>query len=242
MRTVKILMMAGALAISTPAFAQFSNASTGSGSVTRDTNPYDRLSISYQYDMHKYDIKGADDQNMNGFAIDYIHGFSISRTYPLFIETGIGLNMGFHSNSSSDFDFGDFDFGDFDFGDYGDSEFTKKTMALSVNVPVNIAYKFNINNNFSIHPYLGLNCKVNVLAKAKTQFDDDDIKDIEIDNFDKKDVGKDGQWKRFQLGWHVGAGINYKAFYAGLSYGTDFMELAKKLKTSTFKVSIGYNF
>lgn len=224
MRTVKILMMAGALAISTPAFAQFSNASTGSGSVTRDTNPYDRLSISYQYDMYKYDIKDMDDANMNGFAIDYIHGFSISRTYPLFIETGIGLNMGFYSDSNDDYNF------------------TKKTTALSANVPVNIAYKFNINNDFSIHPYLGLNCKVNVLSKTKTQYDNDNMEDEEIDNFDKKDVGKDGQWKRFQLGWHVGAGINYKAFYAGLSYGTDFMELAKKLKTSTFKVSIGYNF
>lgn len=223
MKTVKILMMAGALAISTPAFAQFSNASTGSGSVTRDTNPYDRLSISYQYDMNKYDKKDVDDQNMNGFAIDYIHGFSISRTYPLFIETGIGLNTGFYSNDDND-------------------NFTTKITALSVNVPVNIAYKFNINTDFSIHPYLGLNCKVNVLAKGKQQYDNSDRKDDEYDCFDKKDMGKDGQWKRFQLGWHIGAGINYKAFYAGLSYGTDFMELAKKLNTSTFKVSIGYNF
>ena len=60
--------------------------------------------------------------------------------------------------------------------------------------------------------------------------------------FDKDDVGKDGQWKRFQLGWHIGVGATYKAFYLGLSYGTDFMELAKKLNTSTFKIGVGYNF
>ncbi len=53
---------------------------------------------------------------------------------------------------------------------------------------------------------------------------------------------KNATWKHFQMGWHIGAGLNYKALYLGLSYGTDFTEICKKTKTSNFAVSVGYNF
>lgn len=252
MKAVKILMMAGALAIATPAFAQFSNASagarsTGGSSMTKDTTPYDRLSISYQYDMCKYDKDDSYDQNLNGFAIDYLHGFSVSKTLPLFIETGIGFNVGFWSDS--------------DDKRFSNAEIKYNLTTLNISIPVNVAYKFNINQDFSIHPYIGLNLKFNTLAQFKTKIDCDDsdtqeiADDLDDDDFraftgrprsmsmfDKDETGKDGQWKRFQLGWHIGVGVNYKAFYVGLSYGTDFMELAKKLNTSTFKIGVGFNF
>ncbi len=259
MKAVKILMMAGAMAIATPAFAQFSNASTGArsnggSSMVKDTTPYDRISLSYQYDMMKLDVKDADDQNLNGVAIDYIHGFSVSKTLPIFIETGIGFNVGFWGDSDNDYKMTTP-------SGTCDAELKNNLTTLSVSIPVNVAYKFNINNDFSIHPYLGLNLKFNALAQNKYKFDCedsdiqddvDDLSDKEFEDsfgvprsysmFDKDYTGKDGQWKRFQLGWHIGVGVNYKAFYVGLSYGTDFMELAKKLNTSTFKIGVGYNF
>lgn len=59
--------------------------------------------------------------------------------------------------------------------------------------------------------------------------------------FDKDDMDGD-EWKRFQLGWHIGAGFNYNQFYVGLSYGTDFIKIAEKVNTGTFSLGIGYNF
>ncbi|MCM1070983.1 MAG: porin family protein [[Clostridium] fimetarium] len=243
MKAVKILMMAGALAIATPAFAQFSNASagarsTGGSSMVKDTNPYDRLSISYQNEKYSIDRKNADDYSTNGIAIDYLHGFSVSKTLPIFIETGIGANFGFYNDSET-----------FDEGSTYEYEHKISTKTINLAIPVNVAYKFGINNDFAITPYLGLNFKLNVFSETtnKREYADEDVQEDygsthTNNNFDKKDVGKDYTWNRFQLGWHIGVGIDYKALYVGLTYGTDFMEIAKKVNTSTFKIGVGFNF
>lgn len=253
MKAIKILMMAGALAVATPAFAQFSNASaggnrsTGGSSMVKDCTPYDRISLSYDYWKSSKEMFYDDADATNGIAIDYIHGFSVSKTLPLFIETGVGANFGF--------------WGDTDDERYSDADVKYRFSQISLAVPVNVAYKFNINNDFSIQPYLGLNLKFNLYANMSTKIDCDDSDDQEdIDDlsdeqfrmafgtprdmnmFDKDDMGKNGQWKRFQLGWHIGVGVNYKALYVGLSYGTDFMEICKKHSTSNFKVGVGFNF
>lgn len=61
--------------------------------------------------------------------------------------------------------------------------------------------------------------------------------------FDKDDVGGEkNTWKRFQMGWQIGVGLDYNKLHVGLGYTKDFMELSKKLKTSSVLVSLGYNF
>lgn len=252
MKAIKILMIAGALAVAAPAFAQFSNASTGArsnggSSMVKDCTPYDRISLSYDYWKSSKEMFYDDADATNGLAIDYIHGFSISKTLPMFIETGLGASFGFWGDTNDE--------------SYSDADVKYRFSQISLAVPVNFAYKFNINNDFSIQPYIGLNFKFNVYANLKTKFDcdDNDLQD-EIDDmsdkefesafgvprdmsmFDKDYVGKDGQWKRFQLGWHIGVGVNFKALYVGLSYGTDFMAICKKHNTSNFKVGVGFNF
>ncbi len=250
MKNLKAIMLAGALAMTATASAQFANtgntnatSGTTAGSI-KDTNPYDRLSVSFMSETISPD-KG-DNTSLSGFSIDYIHGFSLSKTLPLFLETGLGVQAGFHS-LDADKDEIAFD---------AESQTTKTTL-MSIAVPVNLAYKFNVNPDFSLQPYLGLNLKVNVLGKAKTTFDfkdkedeeqfekmcEDNELDFDKNMFDKKDTGdKNLTWKRFQMGWHIGVGMNYKAFYLGLSYGTDFIALCKKTNTSTFKVGVGVNF
>ena len=65
----------------------------------------------------------------------------------------------------------------------------------------------------------------------------------EANMFDKKEAGgKDSQWKRFQMGWQIGIGLNYNQLYVGIGYGKDFTELCKKVKTSTTSITLGYNF
>lgn len=265
MKTIKAIMLAGALAMTATASAQFANTgnsnatssnSTGYAAGTiKDTNPYDRVSVSFM--SEKISPDKDDDTSLSGFSVDYIHGFSLSKTIPLFIETGVGLQAGFHSN--------DLDKKEFNIvaSDYGAEEQTDKITLMSIAVPVNLAYKFNINPDLSLQPYLGLNVKFNIIGKKKSTFgfknkeaeeefedycknpDEEDKQNVIFDKnmFDKKDTGdKNATWKRFQLGWHIGVGMNYKALYLGLSYGTDFTSLCKKTNTSTFKVGVGINF
>ena len=65
--------------------------------------------------------------------------------------------------------------------------------------------------------------------------------------FSKDDMGsKDATWNRFQMGWHIGAGLQYNAFYLGVEYGTDFIPAFKyekaKVNSSHQKISHGYCF
>lgn len=270
MKNLKVIMLAGALAITASASAQFANTGNASksGSTTsigsyKDTNPYNRFSVSYINETIKPDFKDADNQSTSGFGLKYIHGFSLSNTLPLFLETGLDLHVGFWSDTN-DYTVG---YGNESYGYVPyDAEWKQKLTTMNLAIPVNIAYKFNINEDFSIQPYLGLNFKFNVLGKIKNSIEItdnasnagelqekiDDLSDKEFEEhfmkkevnmFDKDDTGsKDSAWKRFQMGWHIGVGFNYKAFNIGVSYGTDFIALCKKTNTSTFAVGVGFNF
>lgn len=239
MKLIKIASVALMMLFSTSAFAQFSNANASTGSsnsgigLIKNCNPYDRVTLDYV--NRTISPKHGDDMSTNGFALDYIHGFSLTSALPLFLETGIGVDMGFWSDSTDDNYY----------EEYADINLT----TMSVSVPVNLAYKLQFTDAFSLQPYLGLNFKVNALARYKISFDDDEDdyyydedEKNEWSMFDKEAWGKDGVWNRFQMGWHIGVGINYNTFYLGLSYGTDFMELCKKTDTGTFKVGVGLNF
>ena len=238
MKNLKFLTVAVMLTASTVAFAQFSNTNVNNASSGQaryvDTNPYDRLTISYNPLTVAPDNDNLDNGSLDAIAIAYTHGVSLSQTMPLFLETGVKLNYGF---KTVDGEFSDL------FNDDASSENkeTKITMFYA-SVPVNLAYKFTLtNSDVSIQPFIGLNLKYNLSGKSVTEYeyDDDDEKDL----FDKKDMGgKDATWKHFQMGWHIGAGLNYKALYLGLSYGADFSDICKKTKTSNFAVSVGYNF
>lgn len=65
---------------------------------------------------------------------------------------------------------------------------------------------------------------------------------------------KDATWNRFQMGWHVGVGFQYKPIYLGVQYGTDFIPAyshkytydgeseTAKINTGNLKVTLGYVF
>lgn len=237
MKQIKIASVAMMMMLSTSAFAQFSNTNSSVGSsnsgsgigLIKNCNPYDRVTLDYV--NRSISPKHGDDVSTNGFALDYIHGFSLSSSLPLFLETGIGFDLGFWGKSSDEDDYDEYD---------EDAEVNLTTMSISV--PVNLAYKLQFTDAFSLQPFIGLNFKVNALAKYKMTFEDYEEDNEDWSAFDKEYMGKEGVWNRFQMGWHIGAGINYNNFYLGLSYGTDFIELCKKTNTGTFKIGVGLNF
>lgn len=85
-----------------PAAAQFANSGNNAASSatprrTVTISPYDRVSVSYVNTKLANDAKGADDISLNGVGLDYIHGFSLSKSFPLYLETGVKATLSFFS-------------------------------------------------------------------------------------------------------------------------------------------------
>ncbi len=245
MNKIKSLALVCAMLCGVTASAQFTTGGSNSSSksTVAQIEDYNQLGISYVNEAFSYDFPKSygdmDNIGMNGIGVKYIHGFSVSSTLPMYVETGLNFNFCFGSQDSED--------------DYDDSQYKYQHAALAV--PVNFAYKFNINDNVAIKPYLGLNFKYNVLGRTKYEEDDDDDYGY-YDNdskskweslYDKKDMGgKDYVWNRFQMGWHIGAELQVNKFFFGLNYGTDFIKAYSykkmKINSATLNVSLGLCF
>lgn len=251
MKTMKFYLAVCLLALTGTASAQFANSkalSSSSSTRNTDTNGWQRITVSYNPTKIISDYEGADDLSVNGFSIGYTKGFSIAKEFPLFVEASVNAT---------------YSFGKEDYDDLGFDEdiLERKTNLFSLNIPVNIAYKFSLpNGKVSIVPYIGINFRGNIIGKQKynltidtnelgfskdefwEQMEKEGYKQ-EANMFDKKDTGsKDYTWKRFQMGWQIGAGLNYNQLYVGVGYGKDFIELCKKTKIGTTSITLGYNF
>lgn len=251
MKTIRFYLSACLLAIATTASAQFANSNASSSFTSSrniDMDEWDRISISFNPMKAVIDVEGADDLSFTGFSFGYTKGFSIAKQIPLFVETGVNALYAF---------------GKEDYNDLGLDEdlLERKTNIFSVNIPVNLVYKFSLpNSQVSIVPYVGVNFRGNFLGKQKydltidtdklgfsekefwTEMEEKGLKQ-ETNMFDKKETGsKDATWKRFQMGWQIGVGLNYNKLYIGVGYGKDFTELCKKTKIATTSITLGYNF
>ncbi len=194
------------------------------------TASYNTAGISYvntHFGVSDKDVLGNDDAfSLNGFSLDYNHGFSLSSSMPMFVEVGGRLIFGFHSDSAES---------------YGYKE-EIKTSWMSIAVPVNYAYKFAVADDFIIKPYTGINFKFNCLGKQKwTETDPNgDEEKEDLDLFDKKDMGE--PYKRFQMGWQIGVDFQYKPFILGVEYGLDFIKPQKWMNSSLLSVKLAYQF
>lgn len=216
-----------------------------------DNKDYNRIGISYNNTHYGFnDAYGKDhsDNNfsLNGVGIDYIHGFSVSQSIPLYVETGLNIDFNFGSKTGEREEFSSY--WAEDKTDYSD---------INMQIPVNAAWKFAVGEDFSIMPYLGLNFKVHFSSRFKDKVDTNvpsnilsaagisssDLEGDWISVFDDADDamgGKDYTWNRFQMGWQVGVGFQYKPIYLGVQYGTDFIPAYKhKFSDDTYKVSTG---
>lgn len=254
MKKLHLMLLIGAMAIGLNASAQFTNTtshgSTSTGYSSETNSPtYDRFQVSYVNE--KYSPDKGDDFSTNGVGVKWIHGISLSQNHPIYLQSGVDAHVGFWSDEKK-------------LSGYSQNTYlNEKLTTLNVAVPVNLSYKFSVSPTFAIEPLVGLNVKFNILSKKKYSVDtedeylqediddmnDDDFKDTfgvkkDINNFDKKDTGdKNTAWKRFQIGWHIGANFIFSnKYYAGITYGSDFMNIFKKANTSTLAVGVGYIF
>lgn len=102
----------------------------------------------------------------------------------------------------------------------------------SIKLPVNILYDFALpNSSISIAPYAGLLLRFNVAGP------------MEYKGSDAGDAFDDGDWNRFQIGWHVGVKARFaQKFMVGVSYGSDFSEITDDAKVQTTSISVGFAF
>lgn len=248
MKKIKFFAVATLMAICSSASAQFtSSLSSRSSSTSVDTDGWSSIWVEYNPVSIKYDSKGVDDESATGLSLGYSQTFPITKGTPLFLELGLGLQYTFNTNDDDIYIFEYDDDGNImDYEKVDDGEL--KTTLFSAKVPVNLLYAFQIpNSSVRIMPFVGANLRYNLSGKRKYSFEGDedwDDDDLEMDVFDKKDMGSSkATWKRFQLGWNIGVKARLgENFLVGLSYGNDFSELAKKTKMQTTSISIGYTF
>lgn len=222
MKTLKALLVLAFVGLAGTASAQFANSgSSASGSsiwTTVNTDGYNRVYVGYSGVKGKIDIDGADDMKFPGFSVGYLRGIGLTQKVPLYLEVG----------------------GEIDFNRYSESEegLDYKETLLGLKIPVSLVYRLNINENFSISPLFGFDFRLNLMGKGKYEYDGES-EDWNL--FDDDEM--DGEaYKRFQAGWHIGVGFDYKALHFGVDYGTSFNEISEKVKLATTSVTVGYNF
>ena len=251
MQKIKYLLLVAMLVVCGSASAQFSNttkttsASPAIGGQQKGVDGWGTFFIEYAPTKFNYDGDEDDDDelSMNTLSFGWRQAFGVSQKVPLYIETGLGLSYSFGNIEEED----------------GDDDLSMKWKynLLSFNIPVYLGYNFNLSNGkIDLAPYFGVDLRVNLAGKKKIEFDGKYAKEAEEywkdaydlptewDLFDKKDMGsKDETWKRFQAGWRLGLNVSFSQdFTVGVSYGSDFTEIVKKTKTSSFRITAGIRF
>lgn len=225
MKALKYFFSAVLVAMATTASAQFANSGSSrsfSGS-SASTDDYFRVKLSYDFATPTFDTHYSYDVNtFVGLSLEFLEGKCISQNMPLFFE--YGMNVTWSTLTESD---------DYGYSYYYSDDVT--TNIIHFTIPLNIAYKFAVNEGLTIEPHVGVHTRFNALGRQS-------IDDESISFFDKKDMGKEYVWNRYQIGGQAGLGFSFNNFYVGWEYSWSFTELAKKMKMNTHYIGIGYNF
>lgn len=179
----------------------------------------------FSYNNYTADSKGDDYAALYAYELGYVKSFLISQESPLFFETGASVL---------------FTNGDLVVTDgYYEVDATLKMYSLVV--PFNMGCKIALSDKLSFYPYAGISLKAHLSGEIEYESGNSYDEFESIDVFDKEDMGA-RVFNRLQLGWQIGATLNFDKFNFGFSFGTDFMELTKNVDTKTVKASIGFNF
>ena len=160
-----------------------------------------------------YINKKDESASLHGFTTGWMYGINVTKgkCLPLYVEPGVAMNFGI-----------------------GEA-MTDKDKMLSLEVPVNMTYRFKFpNTNIRISPYMGIHFKVNVLAmdeEGDSYFDDKYYKNADAFN-------------RFQMGMQLGANFEFNRFFVGLGWNYDFIPFYSrkdyKISTSGVRLKLGF--
>lgn len=191
--------------------------------------------LNLGYNMWSTSPDQGDGISYNGVYLEWLDAVSMSQTSPIYLDWGFNLNYNYYKDEKNDI------------------KTTSNLMQIAV--PIQVEYRLPVGENLHISPFLGIVARVNVLGTGSSEYKVKEwvsgskytsghystkTEKKDLDYFSKDDMGSsEACWKRFQLGWNIGVNFDINKFTIGVSYGTDFMEIAKKMGSSTLKVGIG---
>ena len=202
---------------------------------------YNLLGVGKEMADYLDDIDSPSD-HLNGLSLGFNKAFAVTQSVPLFVEVGAGLTYAWGKFYDEEDEYPCYYYDEYGRGNCGD-EFSLHEKDLSqhlmVNIPVNLMYKFQIpNSSITLEPYVGINVKAHILGqtKGKLKYDAccDGMEDIledraeeyeeyDINYFNKKDMeSKKYVAKRVNIGWQIGANVDFGKAFVGISYGSDF--------------------
>ena len=258
MKKLKLSLLAAFVGLTTAASAQTADTS-GNNAPAADsqvehravrTTGWSRIFYSYTPSKIAYDAPDVTDDNLKGISVGYLRGFSLTHKVPLYMEVGAAFQYRFTDSyaGSSDTTY------DEEQG-YTSVSYSARVHMMSVNVPINLLYRFNINDRLSISPYFGLDFRYNVACKIRVKMRKSYGEYGEYERakatksfslFDKEFMGQMGvePFNRFQPGFHGGISLDYRMLHLAVDLGKDFDELSPtgKGKIRTTSITVGYNF
>lgn len=143
----KIFTLMAVCAMALAAKAQIVSSSSRKVDIeTKNFANYNRLYVSYAPMSFSGDW-GDEMPTAGGVALGWLGGWSVSKTNPLYIESGLNIRY-CHS-----------------------SKYDQTSNFLNLSVPLNISYKYSIPgvNNLSVAPYIGLHLTGNLIGRSKDE-------------------------------------------------------------------------
>lgn len=196
---------------------------------------YNLIGASANQTHFKNEDVSSNSDSFLGFSVNYLHGFRMLENTPLYLETGGSMKFMFYSENFKRTN-----------SEYEESG--QRTQMVTFVAPVNLAYKFNIGEDFSITPFAGIDVKAH-LSGWKTTYkkNNDGCQEESINLFNDDANNMNGNvWTRFQTGWNAGLRLSYRHVFLLGSYGTDFAKLSNHhsnmITTQNITLSIGYQF
>ena len=263
MKKFYFFLVIAMMAVATSASAQFvqsgannqskNNNQSGNFFSQMSTDNYSRIYVGYNPTKIKWeDNQSGFEQELpfkHGLTLGYTYGVNIVKNLPLYIEAGANFQYTFGKSIEN---------GDEESGTTW--KHTHKVNMYSLNIPVNLAFRFGFNNQkIEVTPYLGLNFRINLGGKlacaeeGNYYIGDDEYESISdsvsFSLFTTSEEGwfeGDGSFKHFQVGFNVGVNIAFSGFNIGVGYTTDFNKICDAYgtdgKIGVTTLSVGFAF
>lgn len=210
-------------------------AATASAQIEKNCDSYSRVSFGFQgtnftsiYDGNRVSFK---DGNLKGFTAGYTKAINLTKAQPLFLEVGGNVNFGTWGKSESEEDY----------------SYSLRQNYLGLSIPINLTYKLSFSNGIYVAPYAGIHFDLGLLYNMKeTEKYDGKSESTTASMYSSDDMGKDGTYNRFQMGYQAGVNLGYKFFNFGIGYKGSILPIYSqdkyKIQNGGLVVTVGYNF
>lgn len=113
---------------------------------------------------------------------------------------------------------------------------------LSFRIPVNLLYRFNITEKWTLTPYAGVNGSTFIFANRKSSYTDNTGKTRHFSSLLSKEDYGDYAYNRLGLGAQGGLRVGFKDYFASVRYEKGLSRLNKDLRMDMLVMSLGLNF